>query len=371
MVHDSSIRRIVRLTPLEAILALIEARVGATTPRRSAVVQALGATLAKDVVVSDCPPRPIALRDGYAVEALAIADASAYAPFPFAALPRRIEAGEILPPQTDAVTPLDAVVLRGDRAEAIAAVAPGEGVLPAGGDATSHTPLCRAGERVRGLDVAVMAAAGVADVTVRLPRLRLARGGTVKTPVIEAALVLLARVVTKAGGAVVGEVVSLEAALADEEADGVVAVGGTGSGRNDGAVLSLAKRGRVEAHGIAIAPGDTAAFGFAGARPVLLIPGRLDAALAVWLLIGRHLVAKLASGSVDKKPAMLPLKRKVTSTIGLVELISIRCAAGMAEPLGSGYLSFATLTASDGFIVVPADSEGFPAGTQVAVTPWP
>ena len=112
------------------------------------------------------------------------------------------------------------------------------------------------------------------------------------------------------------------------------------------AVRTLAQLGRVEAHGIAVSPGETAAFGFVGKRPVLLIPGRLDAALAVWLLIGRHLIAKLAGGSVEDTPAMLPLKRKVTSTIGLTELVPVRCArTAMAEPLASGYLSFKALTA--------------------------
>ena len=37
---------------------------------------------------------------------------------------------------------------------------------------------------------------------------------------------------------------------------------------------------------MALSPGETAAFGFVGERPVLLIPGRLDAALAVWLMSG-------------------------------------------------------------------------------------
>ncbi len=55
----------------------------------------------------------------------------------------------------------------------------------------------------------------------------------------------------------------------------------------------------------------------------------------------------------------------------MTELIPVSCADGMAEPLGSGYLSFTALARSDGWIVVPADSEGFAAGTQVAVTPWP
>ena len=68
---------------------------------------------------------------------------------------------------------------------------------------------------------------------------------------------------------------------------------------------------------------------------------------------------------------MLPLKRKVTSTIGLVELMPVRCVERMAEPLGSGYLSFQSLTKSDGWIAVPADSEGYQAGAIVAVRPWP
>ena len=57
---------------------------------------------------------------------------------------RRIDAGEALPSDADAVLPLDAVTLRGHRAEAVAAVTAGEGVLPNGGDATPRTPLRRA-----------------------------------------------------------------------------------------------------------------------------------------------------------------------------------------------------------------------------------
>jgi molybdopterin biosynthesis enzyme len=104
---------------------------------------------------------------------------------------------------------------------------------------------------------------------------------------------------------------------------------------------------------------------------VLLIPGRLDAALAIWLLIGRPLLARLAGGTVEDVPVTLPLRRKVTSTIGLTELVPVGCGEGMAEPLGSGYLSLTSLARSDGWIVVPADSEGFAAGTPVVVHPWP
>jgi molybdopterin biosynthesis enzyme len=371
MALDSSIQRIARLTPLGAILALVDAQVGAVEPRSSALGAALGATLAQDVVVSERPPQPIALRDGYAVEAAAIADASGYAPLPFVSPPPRIDAGDALPPGPDAVAPFDAVAVRADRAEAIAAVTPGEGVLPAGGDATARAPLRRAGERLRALDIAVMAAAGVTGVSVRSPRFLMARGSATATPIIASSMALLTDLLVKSGATALGAPGSLEDALADDQVDAVIAVGGTGSGRNDNAVRTLARLGHVEVHGIAIAPGDTAAFGFVGTRPVLLIPGRIDAALAVWLLLGRSIGARLAGGKIETASVALPLKRKVTSGIGLTELVPVRCADAVAEPLGSGYLSFAALARSDGFIVVPADSEGFAAGSHVAVTPWP
>jgi molybdopterin molybdotransferase len=371
MTVDSSMQRIARLTPLRDVLALVEAGVGVVEPQACPLVSARGRVLGEDVVVKQLPAAPIALRDGYAVEAAAIADAGPYSSLPLASKPQRVDAGEPLPRGTDAVAPFDAV---NERGEATAPVAPGEGALLAGGDAASGTPLRRAGEQLRALDIAAIAAAGITDVWVREPRVHIACGSVPATPLTDAALDMLAQAATAAGCAVLDlhrQAGALDRAIADENVDAVIAVGGTGSGRRDAAVHTLAQLGRVEAHGIAIAPGQTAAFGFAGTRPVLLVPGRIDAALAVWLLIGRHLAAKLSGGRNDDAPATLPLKRKVTSTIGLTELIPVSLNGGVAEPLGSGYLSLTALAHSDGWIVAPADSEGFAAGTPVAVRPWP
>ena len=375
MTVDSTIQRIARLTPLEEILASFQSRVAAVMPRRTAFsqglgAQVLGAVLAEDVQVPQCPPHPIALRDGFAVAAAEIADAGPYAPVPLGLTACRVDVGGALPNGTDAVVPLDAIALRGDRSEAIAPVAPGEGVLAPGADATPATVLRRAGERLRALDLAAMAAAGIAEVTILSPRLALARAAAARTPVLNAAQVTLSRCAAKAGCAV-SEASSLAEALSEGQCDVVIGIGGTGGGRRDDAVQELARRGQVEAHGIAICPGETAAFGFIGERPVLLVPGRLDAALGVWLLIGRQLTAKLAGGSIEDAPIAASLRRKVTSTIGMTEMIPVSCNRGMAEPLGSGYLSLTALARSDGWILVPAESEGFAAGSEVAVNQWP
>jgi molybdopterin molybdotransferase len=368
--QHSGIQRISRLTPLRAILALIESRVSPVKARKCATAAAAGFTLADDVVTAERPTSSIALSDGFAVDAAAVADAGPYAPALLPALPQWIEAGQSLPIGTDAVAPLDAITQRGERVEVIVPVLAGQGVLPAGGDAAAQTVLRRAGERMRDIDCAVAAAVGFAELNVREPRIWIARGRAATTPLIDAGLAMLARFVGKSGATIHGELTDLHEALARDEADAVIALGGTGGGRDDESVRTLARLGRVEAHGVAVAPGETAAFGFAGERPVLLMPGRIDAALALWLLIGRRLVAKLAGGGVADTPTVMPLKRKATSTIGMTELIPVSCADGMAEPLGSGYLPFTALARSDGWIVVPADSEGFAAGAQVAVTLW-
>ena len=371
MIDHSSAQRISRLTPLKAVLALIDAQVEAVKPQRWNVATTLGYTLAEDVVSSQRPEHPIALRDGFAVAAAAIADASSYAPAPLPSPAHRVDLGERMPDGTDAVLPLDAVIFRGELREAVAPVVAGEGVLPAGGDAAPHSLMRRAGERMRSIDIVAVQAAKIKSALIRQPHIAVVLG---VEPVIPLGGLpgLLVRSVFEAGATAANKPeMTLDVAVADSENDAIIAFGGTGSGRHDNAVHELARLGRVEIHGIAISPGQTTALGFAGARPVLLVSGRLDAALATWHLIGRHIVAKLAGGRICDKTIMLPLKRKVASAIGMTEFIPVGCTDGMAEPLASGYLSFVSLARSDGWIVVPADSEGYAAGTSVAVRRWP
>src|SRR5277367_3505039 len=106
MAEDSSIQRITRLTPLSAILALIESRVEAVKPEGRELSRAADCVLAEDVIAEQQPRSSIALRDGFAVEAAAVADASSYAPVPLSAQSQRIEIGETMPEGSDAVLPL-------------------------------------------------------------------------------------------------------------------------------------------------------------------------------------------------------------------------------------------------------------------------
>lgn len=367
------IQTIARLTPLADVLAMIDNRVKPVAARSLDIAAAAGRTLAADAVAPMRPSAALALRDGWALVADDTLGVGSYTPSPLLRPPQRIEVGQPMPPDTDSVAPFDAVKVRNGVAEALAEISPGDGVLPAGSDCDPAMPLRRAGERLGALDVAAFAAAGLARISVREPRIRVLplRGSTL----INAAARLLATDIDRRGGAARLDQAGgdLGTVLAAESADAIVVIGGTGAGRSDTSVLRLAREGELAVHGMALTPGETAAIGFVGHRPVLLLPGRLDAALAVWLMVGRRMLERLAGITYRESEAveMMPLARKVTSTVGLAELVPVRRSGGQAEPLASKYLPLSALTRSDGWVLVPPDSEGYSAGSLVQVKPWP
>src|SRR5215475_4816417 len=188
MVEPDRRQRIARLTPLADVLARLDALVRPVAPRTAALAAALGQTLAEDIIIhAPVPATARALRDGWAVSSDLTTDASAYAPAP---LPSAVwvDAGEPLPGDADAVAPLDAVAIRNGAAQALTPVGPGEGALPTGADVASGTTLLPAGRRLGGIEVALLAAAGIAEVRVRAPRLRLVRAAPGSDAVIDAAL---------------------------------------------------------------------------------------------------------------------------------------------------------------------------------------
>ncbi len=370
MVADSEIQRIARLTPLADVLASFDLSVGPVEPREEAVSKALGLTLAASAVIAAGHPKAaLALRDGYAVRSDATLDASSYAPAPLSPSPTRVEMGDAIPVGADAVTALDAVQTRGAQMQALAAVAPGEGVLAPNADATADLQLRLAGARLRRIDVALLTALGVERVLVRQPRVRVVKAG-VGNVIRGAATFIASAVASESGVAVTGDT-TLEAALNDASADMVVAIGGTGSGRNDESVRTLARVGTVQFHGIGITPGETTALGFVGARPVLLLPGRIDAALAGWLTVGRRMLARRAFRLIEEQPFAAELARKIASPLGLAEVVAVRRRLGKVEPVAQGYLSMQALAQAEGWILVPADSEGYAPGARVVVRPWP
>ena len=363
-------QRIGRLTPLADVLAAID-RVEAVAPRATAMGEAAGRVLAADILAQQpLPPATLALGDGWAVESEATRDAGPYAPHVLHPRPQRLDAFATLPPGTDAVAPLDAVSTTGGMMQLMASTAPGEGTLPAGADATTGMILRKGGTRLRACDIAALTAACITRATIRQPLIHIVntkRGDTILDAT--AALIMHAIVSAGAAASLAGD---LDSALCSSDADAVIGIGGTGTGRSDRSVTALARAGSVICHGIALSPGQTAAFGTAGnGHPVLLVPGRLDAALACWLMLGRPLIDRLSGAQSDDESVPVMLTRKIASTVGIAEMIPLRRDGAGVSPLASGYLPLQALACADGWMLVPPQSEGYPAGTGIQMRPLP
>ncbi|KQQ31826.1 molybdopterin-binding protein [Methylobacterium sp. Leaf123] len=353
------------LTPLADALALLLRCATPVAPQSVPLVRAAGHIAATSLAIAqDIPAGLIALRDGFAVEAAQIGGASPYAPVMLPRTPVWVEAGERLPPGTDAVLPAEGLEHR----SAVAEIGPGEGTRAAGEDFSEGDALLAAGERIEPRRLLGLAAAGFSEIAIREARIRLVVTGAPDflSPALNA-------VIARAGGLTETVVVAddpdqIARAIAADGADAVFVLGGTGFGRSDHSAEGLAQAGRVIAHGLALRPGETAGIGEAGERPVLLLPGRPDAALAALLALGLPLVAAL-TGALQPVPRMANIARKITSTVGLSEVVFVRVLGPEIEPLGGADLALRRLIETDGFVLVPPEREGYPAGSVVEVVP--
>ena len=163
----------------------------------------------------------------------------------------------------------------------------------------------------------------------------------------------------------------LEHALTAPGADAVIAVGGTGAGSNDRTISTMASVGEVIVHGIALVPAETTAFGMVERAPGAGVAGRLDAAMAAWHMLGRAMLTRLTGAREQPPMRMAKLTHKVTSAVGLAELVPVRCESLFATPIAAGYVPLSALAQANGWVLVPPGSEGYPAHSEVVIRPWP
>jgi molybdopterin molybdotransferase len=353
------------LTPLDAALAALLKGVEPVVPLELGLAEALRCIAADMPPLDARPPRDTAAVDGYAFPARDLIGASSYSPLPLSSLPRWVEAGDAMPDGCDCVLDSDSVDVSGPIAQVVAEAVPGQGVRRAGADIAAGSLVVEAGRRVLPRDLLIARAAGIARLKVRRPRLRIVNipGGTVTADLIaESARTAGAEIVafTAAGRGAA----SIAAAFDNTACDLLLVVGGSGVGRTDAAVTTLAARGEVLAHGIALQPGRTSAVGRVGRTPVVGLPGAPDQAFAAWWTLALPALDRL-SGRRPRKTLNLPLARKIASSVGIAEIVLLERKQGAWITLASGELSLDAIARAEAWLAVPGGSEGFAAGAAV------
>jgi molybdopterin biosynthesis enzyme len=360
------------LTPLDLALSALLDRLEPVVPIELALAQALGCVAAEMPPLRAYPPCDIAAADGFAFCARDLVGASSYSPLPLATSLAWVEAGDAIPLGCDCVISADLVDQTGPMAQVLGEAILGQGVRRAGCDIAEGSFLLASGRRVGPLEFGIARAAGLDHLRVRRPRLRLLNipatsGATTTVQLISETARAAGADVARAeatGRDAASIAKAIDAAIDPGACDLLVTVGGSGVGRTDAAVVALARRGEVIAHGIALQPGRTAAAGRIEQVPVIALPGAPDQALAAWWTLARPVLDRL-SARQPRQTLTLPLARKIASSVGIAEIVLLQKDAGNWMPLAVGELSLETLGCADAYLAVRGGSEGFAAGTPV------
>ncbi len=396
-------RGFARRATVEAALDWLDQQLAPLAAEAVPLSAAAGRVLVEDVRSDfDVPGFPRSMMDGYAVRAADTSGASPYNRLPLTIVGQvlpgctfdgtvnegqavRIMTGAPMPSGTDAVLPAEKVDTEGQRLYALDELSPGKHVGRRGEDIAAGTTVLRAGRCLRPQDIGVLSSIGVGEVhVVRRPRVRIVVTGNELLPpgskpagcrIVDANSPMLAALAARDGGiafnpGIVPDEPDVILAALRDEADVTLVSGGSSVGQEDHAPSLLAQHGELAIHGIAMRPSSPAGMGRLDQRLVFLLPGNPVSCLCAYDFFAGRAIRALGGRSRDwpYRKVALPLRRKLVSTIGRVDYARVKLIDGGVEPLAiSGASVLSSTTRADGFVIIPGDSEGFPAGTNVEV----
>lgn len=410
------------------VLRWIDSHAAPLEAERIHYLDAHGRVLAADVVAPiDVPAFDRSAMDGYALRGAETDGAGDYNPLSFPvvgeSLPGEPFAGELppgraarimtgapLPAGADAVVPAEYAAETDGTVSITTSVSPFKHVGRTGEDVQAGETLLKRGRRLRPQDVGLLASLGMAEIdVVRRPHVRLLiTGNELVSPgeeksafqIYESNSAMLHGLVARDGGIVSGQAFqpdasaefrpqdsygqagkpdlqplpddrdAIRAALTAPGADVILVSGGSSVGAEDHAPSLLAAEGELAFHGVAMRPSSPSGVGRIGSALVFLLPGNPVSCLCAYdFFAGRAI--RLLGGRTSHWPYVsrrLPLERKIASAIGRVDYCRVAIVEDRLQPLAlSGASILSSTTRADGFVVVPAEREGYPPGREVTV----
>lgn len=366
------------------------------------LLSAVGRILARDVTASqDVPAFDRTTVDGYAVRSadtfgasaaipaqLAVVGSVAMGEAPQFSLKRGecavISTGGMLPQGADAAVMVEYTDCAEGLCLAYRAVTPHENITRRGDDIAAGSIAVTAGTRIGAPQIGVLSALGVYEAPVfQKPVIavistgdELVRDRPELGQVRDVNGFLLSALIERAGGAPLfyGAVPDDRGAIADalrdclQKADAVLISGGSSAGTRDMTVGILEELGEAYFHGIAMKPGKPTIFGAADGKPVFGLPGHPLAAYFVFRLVVAEYLRALFRTPADKPLRTAVLAANIPSNHGREEYLCVRInEIGEAVPLHTKSGVISVLSAADGFIRIPRDTEGLQKGACVEI----
>ncbi len=292
--------------------------------------------------------------------------------------------------------PYDAVIMIEDISEdedgvtILAPIHPWEHVRPVGEDIIENDLLFVQNHRFSPIDLSVLLAAGIKEVEVlKKPTVAIIPTGDeivsgeeeIKIgDIIESNTAMFAAMAEQRGAvAVVYPVIpDIKDKLKDTVAEAiakhdiVTMVAGSSAGRDDYTKQIAEELGNVYVHGISIKPGKPAVLAVIGDKPFIGLPGYPVSGHIVFDEIVLPIIAKkLRRIELEKEVLSGVLTRPVISSLKNREYIRIKMGKiddkVTFTPLDRGAGSSYSLSQSDGYLIVPRNSEGYLRGDDVEV----
>ncbi|MEF9475532.1 MAG: molybdopterin biosynthesis protein [Candidatus Mariimomonas ferrooxydans] len=269
---------------------------------------------------------------------------------------------------------------------------PWQHVRTVGEDIVTTELILPENHKIRPVDIGAMLAGGFTEVKVRKkPRVIIIPTGSelvepveidnlVKGNIIESNSRILAGLVSEWGAdpvrwAIVPDnIEKLKNALLDasQQGDLVVVNAGASAGKKDFTSSAIEELGEIIVHGLNIKPGKPAILAWVNDKPLLGIPGYPVSAYITFELFAKPLVyAWQGLETKETETLTAKLSRQVASTLGMEEFLRVKLGKVgenlIASPVSRGAGMLMSLVRADGFVRIPAMSEGLGAGTEVEV----
>jgi len=293
-----------------------------------------------------------------------------------------VHTGDAMPEGSDAVVKAEDAEAIGDYVEIYKSIRKYENVGRRGEDVKRGDVLVRKGETIKPAHIAILRSAGIEEVDVfRKPHVFVLPTGDELVPpgeelkpgkVYESNGVMVSSYITQWGG-----VAALHPLVGDDpeeiteviegaEGDLIVTTGGTSVGKRD-YMLDVLSKHEILFRGIALRPGKPTLAGIVSGKPVLALPGFPAACVAAMHVLLKPAMEKMLSTKFGIA-LKVKLSEKVASKIGFASFVRVKIDFDemIATPIatsGSGILS--SVTAADGYILIPENVEGFERGELV------
>jgi putative molybdopterin biosynthesis protein len=300
----------------------------------------------------------------------------------------RVNTGNIIPPEFDAVVMIEDVWESGDCYQIRRAAIPWQHVRPAGEDIKERKLVVPRGHLIRPFDIGALATYGFSTIRVLAVNIGIIPTGSELVPlgvrpgpgqVVESNTVMAQVFLSQTGARCTRypivrddpDLISESLKKAALENDLILISAGSSAGTRDFTESVIRSIGELIFHGVAVKPGKPVMLGKIGGKPVLGLPGYPLAAQTVLREFAAPLLESWGFAPAPKYPVTVKLAQALTSDPGFDEFVPLfvgrigKTLYGMPHGKGAG-VQMATIKAN-GYTHIPAPVEGYEAGTEHVV----